>query len=170
MPECKPVGSAYFESILLIEKLHRQFLEVVKVALDVGGVTDINNVQALILYNLGEDDLTVGELTYRGYYLGSNVSYNVKKMGENGYLVQERSAFDKRTVRVRLSAKGLALRDRLRTMFDGHEARLVRSGLDDAGLGSANATLKALERFWREMMNESLISREPEVRIAGARA
>lgn len=164
------MGSAYFESILLIEKLHRQFLEVVKVALDVGGVTDINNVQALILYNLGEDDLTVGELTYRGYYLGSNVSYNVKKMGENGYLVQERSAFDKRTVRVRLSAKGLALRDRLRTMFDGHEARLVRSGLDDAGLGSANATLKALERFWREMMNESLISREPEVRIAGARA
>ena len=164
------MGSAYFESILLIEKLHRQFLEVVKVALDVGGVTDINNVQALILYNLGEDDLTVGELTYRGYYLGSNVSYNVKKMGENGYLVQERSAFDKRTVRVRLSAKGLALRDRLRTMFDGHEARLVRSGLDDAGLGSANATLKALERFWREMMNESLISREPEVRTAGARA
>lgn len=165
------MGSAYFESIQLIEKLHRQFLEVVKVALDVGGVTDINNVQALILYNLGEDDLTVGELTYRGYYLGSNVSYNVKKMAENGYLVQERSAFDKRTVRVRLSPKGIALRNRLRAMFDGHEARLGRGNLDDAGLANANTTLKALERFWREMMNETLITREPEIRAAaGAQA
>ncbi|MFO1189663.1 MAG: winged helix DNA-binding protein [Alphaproteobacteria bacterium] len=164
------MGSAYFESILLIEKLHRQFLEVVKVVLDVGGVTDINNVQALILYNLGEDDLTVGELTYRGYYLGSNVSYNVKKMAENGYLVQERSSFDKRTVRVRLSAKGLALRDRLRGMFDSHEARLGRGGLDDAGLAGANATLKSLERFWRDMMNETLAAREPELRVAGARS
>ncbi len=164
------MGSAYFESILLIEKLHRQFLEVVKVALDVGGVTDINNVQALILYNLGEDDLTVGELTYRGYYLGSNVSYNVKKMAENGYLNQERSSFDKRTVRVRLSPKGLALRDRLRAMFDSHEARLGRGGLEASAIAGANATLKALERFWREVMNEALIAREPEARVTVARA
>lgn len=164
------MGSAYFESILLIEKLHRQFLEVVKVALDVGGVTDINNIQALILYNLGEDDLTVGELTYRGYYLGSNVSYNVKKMGENGYLTQERSSFDKRTIRVRLSPKGLALRDRLRAMFDSHEARLGKDELNESTLTEANATLKALERFWREVMNETLVSREPEMRAAGARS
>ena len=80
----------YLELIQLIERLHRQFLEVVKAELDRLGFEDINNVQSLILANIGEEDLTVGELTYRGYYLGSNVSYNVKKLVENGYLMQER--------------------------------------------------------------------------------
>jgi len=79
---------SYHQSILLIERLHRYFLEVVKAELDRRGIQDINNVQALILYNIGQDDLTVGELTARGYYLGSNVSYNVKKMVENAYLAQ----------------------------------------------------------------------------------
>ena len=78
----------YYKSILLIERLHRQFLELLKAELDRQGIQDINNVQSLILYNIGSDDMTVGELTARGYYLGSNVSYNVKKMVENGYLVQ----------------------------------------------------------------------------------
>ena len=79
----------YYDSILLIERLHRHFLEVLKTELDRLGIQDINNVQSLILYNIGDDELTVGELTARGYYLGSNVSYNVKKMVENGYLGQE---------------------------------------------------------------------------------
>ncbi len=96
----------YYESILLIERLHRHFLEVLKTELDRLGIQDINNVQSLILYNIGEDEMTVGELTARGYYLGSNVSYNVKKMVENGYLGQERSPHDRRSVRVRLSEKG----------------------------------------------------------------
>ena len=74
--------NAYLETIRLIERLHRQFLEVVKTELDRLGVKDINNVQSLILTNIGTDQLTVGELTDRGYYLGSNVSYNVKKMVE----------------------------------------------------------------------------------------
>ena len=78
---------SYLEAIKLIERLHRQFLEVVKTELDRNGIEDINNVQALILFNIGSDELTVGELTNRGYYLGSNVSYNVRKMVENGYLI-----------------------------------------------------------------------------------
>ena len=99
----RPVKQVYLDTILLIERLHRQFLEVVKAEIDRIGIEDINNVQALILSHVGEEELTVGELTYRGYYLGSNVSYNVKKMVENGYLVQERSAHDRRSVRVRVS-------------------------------------------------------------------
>ena len=88
--------TAYHDAIQLIERLHRRFLDVVKLELDKLQIQDINNVQAMILYNIGEDDMTVGELTLRGYYLGSNVSYNVKKMVENDYIIQERSVHDKR--------------------------------------------------------------------------
>src|SRR3546814_19015032 len=100
------VQQPYYQSIVLIERLHRHFLELVKAELERRGIQDINNVQSLILYNIGTDELTVGELTARGYYLGSNVSYNVKKMVENGYLVRERSLQDRRSVRVRLSDTG----------------------------------------------------------------
>ena len=103
----------YLESIHLIERLHRQFLEVVKGELERQDIQDVNNVQAVILYNIGKDELTVGELTNRGYYLGSNVSYNVRKMVENNYLIQERSTHDRRSVRVRLSEKGIALHEML---------------------------------------------------------
>jgi hypothetical protein len=69
----------YLGSLQLIERLHRRFLGVVKVELDRLRIQDINNIQSLILYNVGRAEMTVGELTSRGYYLGSNVSYNVKK-------------------------------------------------------------------------------------------
>lgn len=96
---------SYLETIRLIERLHRRFLDVIKTELDRLGVEDINNVQTLILFNINEEQLTVGELTARGYYLGSNVSYNVKKLVENGYLQQERSPHDRRMTRVRLSER-----------------------------------------------------------------
>src|SRR3546814_818037 len=116
--EAAVVINEYLSSINLIERLHRQFLEVVKGELDRLGVQDINNVQALILYNIADDELTVGELTNRGYYLGSNVSYNVKKMVENDYLIQERSTHDRRSIRVRASEKGLALWQKMDEMFN----------------------------------------------------
>src|SRR4051812_41068576 len=92
----------YLEAIHLAERLHRQFLDVVQTELNQQGIEDINNVQALILFNIRDEELTVGELTNRGYYLGSNVSYNLRKLGEPGYIVQERSPHDRRSVRVRL--------------------------------------------------------------------
>lgn len=138
----------YYEIILLIERLHRHFLEVMKSELDRQGIPDINNVQSLILYNIGEDELTVGELTARGYYLGSNVSYNVKKMVENGYLVQERSPHDRRSVRVRLSEKGLGLRRKINSMFERQVTLLDKSGFTDDELSRTNDILRRLERFW----------------------
>lgn len=138
----------YYETIQLIERLHRQFLDVLKVELDRQGIQDINNVQALILYNIGEDELTVGELTVRGYYLGSNVSYNVKKMVENDYLVQERSVHDKRSVRVRLSEKGSKLRDSITSMFTRHEEALKSTEISDEQLTEINKAMLMLERFW----------------------
>src|ERR1041385_7102474 len=86
--------NGYLEVISLVERLHRHFLEVVKLELDGLQVHDINNVQGLMLFNIGDAEMRVGELTLRGCYLGSNVSYNVKKMVENGYLGQDRSSRD----------------------------------------------------------------------------
>ena len=136
----------YYQSILLIERLHNQFLELVKAELERRGIHDINNVQSLILYNISNDDLTVGELTARGYYLGSNVSYNVKKMVENGYLVQERSLHDRRSVRVRLSEKGLALRDKLREMFERQVDGLKAASINEASINELNRSLIEMER------------------------
>ncbi len=107
----------------------------------------------MILYNVGEDEMTVGELTIRGYYLGSNVSYNVKKMVENDYLIQERSVHDKRSIRVRLSDKGAALRKMISDMFDRHEEQIQGSEITDERLDDMNKTLKMLERFWAQQTN-----------------
>src|ERR1043166_5433627 len=110
----------YFEVISYIERLHRQVLEIIKLELDGLGIHDINNVQAMMLFNIGDADMTVGELSLRGCYLGSNVSYNVKKMVENGYLAQERSMHDRRSAHVQLTDKGRALRAKLGGMHQRH--------------------------------------------------
>src|ERR671927_327548 len=112
--------SAYLEVISLVERLHRHFLEVVKLELEGLGIHDINNIQGMMLFNIGEAEMTIGELTLRGCYLGSNVSYNVKKMVENGYLTQQRSLHDRRSIHVRLSEKGKKLCDKLSGMHDRH--------------------------------------------------
>jgi DNA-binding MarR family transcriptional regulator len=138
----------YLETIGLIERLHRHFLEIVKLELDGLGIHDINNVQGLILYNIGDAEMTVGELTLRGCYLGSNVSYNVKKMVENDYLVQERSEHDRRTIHVRLSDKGKKLRDELSKMHERHLVMLKETSLKPEDLQAADVALKRLERFW----------------------
>src|ERR1700731_3859655 len=123
--------NGYLETISLVERLHRHFLELVKLELDGLGVYDINSVQGMILFNIGDLEMTVGELTLRGCYLGSNVSYNVKKMVEADYLVQERSAHDRRSVRVRLSDKGQALRHKIVKMHERHVEALAKGPLTE---------------------------------------
>ncbi len=146
-------ATAYYDAIQLIERLHRHFLDVLKIELDRKGIQDINNVQSMILFNIGDDEMTVGELTIRGYYLGSNVSYNVKKMVENGYLMQERSVHDKRSIRVRLSDKGKKLCDLITSMFNRHEEQMKGTDINDARLGDLNNLLKMIERFWAGQTN-----------------
>ena len=147
------MDKGYLEVIGLIERLHRQFLEVVKAELDSLNIKDINNVQSLILYNIGAEEVTVGELTYRGYYLGSNVSYNLKKMVETGYLEQERSTHDRRTVRVRLSEKGKNLHVKLAEMFARHSSKLTDGNLAPAKLAATYESLQSLGRYWNEVLN-----------------
>ncbi len=140
--------AAYLETITLVERLHRQCLEVIKAELDRRGVRDLNNVQALILYNVGEEELSVGELTHRGYYLGANVSYNVKKMVENGYLIQERSLHDRRSFHVRCSSKGVEIFRAISSLFDSQAEELSRSQISEETLAEANVALRRLQQFW----------------------
>src|SRR5437763_15577255 len=126
--------NGYLEVISLVERLHRHFLEVVKLELDGLGMHDINNVQAMMLFNIGDAQMTVGELTLRGCYLGSNVSYNVKKMVENGYLAQERSVHDRRSAHVKLTDKARSLRDRLASMHQRHIEMLKHTSVSEADL------------------------------------
>ena len=146
---------AYLETIALVERLHRECLEVIKADLDRHGIRDLNNVQAMILFNIGGDELTVGELTARGYYLGSNVSYNVKKMVENGYLVQERSAHDRRAVNVRLSPQGLSVCEKMHAMYERHSQALGQGVVREDEVEAANQMLRRLERFWASSIDFS---------------
>src|SRR5438270_8960702 len=122
--------------------MHRQFLEVIKLELEGLGIRDINNIQGLMLFNIGDAEMTVGELTLRGCYLGSNVSYNVKKMVEAGYLAQERSVHDRRSIHVKLTENGRALRDRLSGMHRRHIDMLGQTTITEADLDGVATTLR----------------------------
>ena len=149
------VKQSYLETIRLIERLHRRFLDVIKTELDRLGIEDINNVQSLILSNISNEQLTVGELTARGYYLGSNVSYNVKKLVENGYINQERSPHDRRMTRVRVSEKGLELCNRIDELYQTNASELEREVIAQEQLASTNQVLGALERYWSNYITYS---------------
>ncbi|HEY4114561.1 MAG TPA: winged helix DNA-binding protein [Rhizomicrobium sp.] len=142
-------GRHYFETLNLIERLHRQLLDVIKDELDRRDEREINSVQALLLFNVGDQELTAGELRTRGHYLGSNVSYNLKKLVDSGYIHHERSAIDRRSVLVRLTRKGEYVRDMLRELFHRHLASVEAvANVNAEGMDATNATLKRLERFW----------------------
>ena len=124
----------------------------VKTELDRFKIDDINNVQTLILYNISAEQLTIGELTNRGYYLGSNVSYNVKKLVENGYLMQERAPHDKRSTRIKLSEKGLNLCKKIDALYQRNIDALGKE-MQNSDLTALNKTLSHLEKFWTDYIN-----------------
>jgi DNA-binding MarR family transcriptional regulator len=146
------VKEIYIETILLIERLHRRLLDVLKSELERLQIVDVNNIQALILYNIGDATLTVGELTNRGYYLGSNVSYNVKSLVQTGYLVQEKTPHDKRATHIKLSPKAAALIAKIDALFEQNVNDINGMQLG-ADLSATNKTMHALERYWMEVMN-----------------
>jgi DNA-binding MarR family transcriptional regulator len=116
-------------------------------------VLEINSVQALLLFNIGENEVTAGELKTRGYYQGSNVSYNLKKLVELGYMHHQRSEVDRRSVRVRLTEKGRQVRGLLSDLFARHSDGMERRNLIDAsGLDDINTALRRMERFWGDQI------------------
>ncbi|HEV8032543.1 MAG TPA: MarR family transcriptional regulator [Stellaceae bacterium] len=141
----------YIDMISLIERLHRSFLDLVKQELDLMGIRDINNVQSVLLLTIGDARMTVGELLARGFYLGSNLSYNVKKMIQNGYLSQERSSEDRRLFYVQATAKGRELGDRLSQQHRRHVGMLVQDMVRVRDLQTTAVTLRFVERLWQQI-------------------
>jgi len=145
----RELSRVYLETLNLVERLHRQLLDVIKDELDRRDEREINSVQALLLFNIVDQELTAGELRSRGHYLGSNVSYNLKKLVEAGYIHHERSEVDRRSVLVRLTRKGEAVRDMLHELFNRHLGSLEAVGnVAQGDFESMNTSLKRLERFW----------------------
>ncbi len=138
----------YFETIMLIERLHRLFLEVIKVEIDRLRIQDINNIQCFILYNIGKSELTVGEVSNRGYYLGSNITYNLKKMVENGYILQIQSPHDKRSSTVKLSDKGMMLFEKFDNILSEHAKNMHNNGISEQDIKPVKSVLQKLESFW----------------------
>lgn len=156
----EPAGNpkhAYLESVTQIERLHRQLLDVIKDELERTGQADINSVQALLLYNIGDAELTAGELRTRGHYLGSNVSYNLKKLVEMSYIHHQRSDLDRRSVRVRLTEKGRKIRALVDALYERHIAAVTEIGVATVDeLETMNSVLRRLERFWADQIRYRL--------------
>ena len=148
-----PTRSLYLETLTLVERLHRRLLEVIKDEFDRRSRADINSVQALLLYNIGEKDLTAGELRTRGYYLGSNVSYNLKKLVEMGFLDHQRSRVDRRSVRIKLTDKGREVRDIVDALYQKHVRTVEQvGGINSDEFTTLNKSLHRLERFWTDQI------------------
>ena len=139
----------YIEAVSRVERLHRRLLDLIKDEFDRMSWDDINPTQALLMFNIGDAELTAGELRSRGYYLGSNVSYNLKKLVDMGYIFQERSRADRRSVRIRLSPKGEEVAEVIDELYDRHLTSIEKvGGLGDAEFEQLNTALGRLERFW----------------------
>src|SRR4051812_7866498 len=148
-----PVQPLYLEALTLVERLHRRLLDVIKDEFDRRGRADINSVQALLLYNIGDKELTAGELRTRGYYLGSNVSYNLKKLVELGFLDHQRSRVDRRSVRIRLTAQGQEIRRIVEALYQKHVKTVEQvGGISNEEFATLNKSLHRLERFWTDQI------------------
>jgi len=152
-PGQAPVQPLYLEALTLVERLHRRLLDVIKDEFDRRGRADINSVQALLLYNIGDKELTAGELRTRGYYLGSNVSYNLKKLVELGFLDHQRSRVDRRSVRIRLTPQGQEIRRIVDALYHKHVKTVEQvGGISGEEFATLNKSLQRLERFWTDQI------------------
>lgn len=141
----------YLQSLRLLERLHRQLLDVIKDDLERNGRNEINSVQALLMFNIGDSEVTAGELRTRGHYLGSNVSYNLKKLVEAGYIRHERCNVDRRAVRISLTDTGRKLCDELNALFDRQVVSLEPvANVKPDDLERLNLALSRLERYWAD--------------------
>ncbi|MBM1813806.1 MarR family winged helix-turn-helix transcriptional regulator [Pseudosulfitobacter pseudonitzschiae] len=152
-PPGKSFIFSYLEALSLVERLHRLLLDVIKDEFERVGVLEINAVQALLLFNIGDNEVTAGELKSRGYYQGSNVSYNLKKLVEMGYMHHQRCEIDRRSVRVRLTENGRRIRTTVSDLFERHAEGLQAANVLQAdGIDDITDTLKRVERYWSDQI------------------
>ena len=145
------LATGYLETLALIDRLHRLLLDVIKDEFERLGQLEINAVQALLLFNIGHKVMTAGELKSRGYYQGLNVSYNLKKLVDAGFINHQRCDVDRRSVRVWLTDRGKGVHRVVAELFRRHTEKLTASDrLRGDGLEGMNRDLHSLERYWTE--------------------
>jgi DNA-binding MarR family transcriptional regulator len=136
----------------LIERMHRRFLDVVRLEMSRLGVRDISPVQIMMLSNIGDEDISVRDLIERGYYLGSNASYNLKQLVEAGYVDREISARDRRSARLKATAKGREVLEKL-SGLELQWAEPVMKNTDTPTIESTHRLLRQLERCWSDAVH-----------------
>jgi len=147
------IRQLYLEALTLVDRVHRRLLDVIKDEFDRRSRADINSVQALLLHNINEKELTAGELRTRGFYLGSNVSYNLKKLVEMGFLDHQRSRIDRRSVRIKLTDKGREVRNIVDALYHKHLRSVEQvGGINSDEFFTLNKSLRRLERFWTDQI------------------
>ena len=149
----RSTGTAIYHDIArIVERMHRRFLDVVRVELSRVGIDDVSPVQVLMLMNIGTEELSVRDLMERGYYLGSNASYNLKQLVETGYVDRAPSLRDRRSARLRLSEKGMSLCGELRRLEATQADTLIRTEDDSGDFDVTYRTLRKLERAWSDII------------------
>jgi len=147
------LGESFLKSLSLLEQAHRRLHDVVKDDLERAGERSLTGVQALLLYEIGEDEAPASVLRARGAFAGTSLSYNVKKLQEGGYLIQTRSEDDKRTVTLRLTERGLKVRGRVAKLFEKQANALEpTASVRPDDLSQLNKTISRLERFWSDQI------------------
>jgi len=159
-----PLSSAQSAQDLprLIERMHRRYLDVVRIELARRGFNDISPVQAMMLGTIGGEEISVRDLIERGYYLGSNASYNLKNLVDGGYVLRQASARDRRSARLKLSPKGREILEALAKLNLQMAEGLLKSENESRDLDAAHQTLRRLERRWTDAIRSEAPSEEIE--------
>ena len=151
------IADSFLKSLSLLEQAHRRLHDVVKDDLERSGERNLTGVQALLIYEIGVDETPASALRARGAFAGTSLSYNVKKLQEGGYLTQNRSKADKRTVHLKLTERGLKVRERVASLFDKQAGALEpTASVRHDDLDQFNKTVSRLERFWSDQIRYRL--------------
>lgn len=147
-PQTESTGVTHLEIVRVIERLHRRSLDLVRADLIEAGIDDLSPSQVMMLFTIGSNELSVRDLIERGYYLGSNASYSLKRLVEAEYVIRTASERDRRSARIRLSEKGRALCDLIRRNDKAYQQLVARNEAEMRDLETTFRTLKRIEQTW----------------------
>lgn len=133
----------YFQLVRLCESTYKAFLDSLKCALFDLEINNLSPIQALIILNLGENEINIKDFIRCGYYSGTNVTYNLNSLVENGYMLSIKNPGDARSRRISLSEKGIGVFDALSNMINNHN-KTVFSNIKDCG--SINDNLRSVNK------------------------
>ena len=143
--------AGYRSCLSYIERLHRLLLDIIKDEFERLRIHDVTGPQALLMFNVGDSEVTIGELKARGFYLGSNASYTIKKLVDGGYVVNERCDVDKRVTRMKLTESGVEIVEIVAQLLARHALSFGQNDLiESSDFRSMERSMRTLEHFWTD--------------------